>query len=62
MMDIRNFAGNAMIILTGMLVIGCTQAESNSEPIPCQTFTVNGVNFEMVQVEGGTFRMGGTGQ
>lgn len=59
-MDIRNFAGNAMIILTGMLVIGCTQAESNSEPIPCQTFTVNGVNFEMVQVEGGTFRMGGT--
>ena len=32
----------------------------SSEPQPTETFTVNGVSFTMVLVEGGTFMMGGT--
>lgn len=51
-------------ILTFILVMGsvtaCIQDKSDREPIPSLTFTVNGENFEMIMVKGGTFTMGCT--
>lgn len=40
--------------------MACTPDKSEQEPNLTKTFTVNGENFEMVLVEGGTFMMGGT--
>ncbi|MGN1236061.1 MAG: dockerin type I domain-containing protein, partial [Bacteroidaceae bacterium] len=32
------------------------------KPVSSQTFTVNGVSFKMIVVEGGTFQMGATAE
>ncbi len=38
------------------------EQNSKKDNIPNQTFSVNGVSFEMVRVEGGTFTMGATAE
>lgn len=42
------------------LTFSCTQNKSVQDPIQSVTFTVNGEDFEMIQIQGGTFMMGCT--
>ena len=37
-----------------------TSSDQTNDETPGQTFTVNGVSFKMIRVEGGTFQMGAT--
>lgn len=39
------------------LTFSCTQNKSVQDPIQSVTFTVNGEDFEMIQIQGGTFMM-----
>lgn len=50
-----------LVLVAGCLT-ACVQNKPEQEPVPSLTFTVNGENFEMVFVEGGTFMMGCTGE
>lgn len=49
-----------ILAFTLSYVMACTPSKPNQESNSTLTFTVNGENFEMVLVEGGTFMMGGT--
>ena len=42
--------------------IKVTQSGAKKEDLNTRTFTVNGVTFKMIRVEGGTFTMGGTSE
>ena len=42
------------------LTFSCTQNKSVQDSIQSVTFTVNGEDFEMIQIQGGTFMMGCT--
>lgn len=55
-----NGINNLMLAFVLSCAMACTPDKSEQEPNLTKTFTVNGENFEMVLVEGGTFMMGGT--
>jgi|GEM_PF-299745 len=60
-------AGTAVITVTdketgATATVNVTVKDKNSDEIEKQTFTVNGVSFDMVVVEGGTFTMGATSE
>ncbi|MCR4613239.1 MAG: formylglycine-generating enzyme family protein [Bacteroidaceae bacterium] len=44
---------NLLVMAISMMVVTAAWAQSNEK-----TFTVNGVSFKMIKVEGGTFKMG----
>jgi formylglycine-generating enzyme required for sulfatase activity len=48
----------ACLGLTLILIAGCVYMANYMAPTSTTSYTVNGVTFEMVRVEGGTFRMG----
>ena len=43
-----------------LLAFGCNKEENPSEDISFEEFTVKGVSFKMIKVDGGTFTMGET--
>jgi len=51
-----------LTLLVLLLVCCSSVAFSQKEEVTKQTFTVNGVEFTMVFVEGGTFTMGATSE
>lgn len=65
-MNQRFFLMTALVLLTGiaMMFAGCTKEENPSDPgtggedFERVTINVNGVSFNMIPVEGGTFWMG----
>ena len=50
----------AIIILFISLFIGLQMPTAKGQKLPTRTIVVNGVSFNMIHVEGGTFMMGST--
>ncbi len=60
-----HFTSDGVLLYGGYRCMGHTvRAVRNTEPAPAEeeTFTVNGVTFKMIKVEGGTFTMGATAE
>lgn len=60
----KDVNGDGVVNVTDVVDVINHILTSSEDPNPPanQTFTVNGVSFEMVQVEGGTFTMGATAE
>ncbi len=52
----------SLVIFMSVCAIALAQPKANIVPVSKRTFTVKGVTFTMVGVEGGTFTMGGTSE
>ena len=59
---IRAFATHGDAVVYGEIRSFTTLDEEPETPIANQSFTVNGVTFTMIAVEGGTFQMGATSE
>lgn len=58
---LKNYSiGIYLLLFVGTMGTACTSPKTEQTPIQSLTFNVNGVNFDMILIEGGTFMMGCT--